>query len=202
MSLFRKIFGLKPDGTEDNIKNEERGKYMPEIKLPIDEKFTINFKANGGKFLYCENMQEIYNSLNDILKENEWDDKNAYLIDERLGELFKDSNLKFTKKSSDSQYFLSTCEYLIADDGSLLISSNQIAEKKLKELPANFIIYATTSQFVENIGEGLRGIKNKNKDRIPTNITTIKHFKTLEDKDFLTYGSSSKNLYLLLLEDL
>ena len=106
MSLFRKIFGLKPDGTEDNIKNEERGKYMPEIKLPIDEKFTINFKANGGKFLYCENMQEIYNTLNDILKENEWDDKNAYLIDDRLGKLFKDSNLKFTKKSSDSQYFL------------------------------------------------------------------------------------------------
>ena len=63
-------------------------------------------------------------------------------------------------------------------------------------------MYATTSQFVENIGEGLRGIKNNNKDKIPTNITTIKHFKTIEDKNFLSYGSSSKNLYLLLLEDL
>ena len=50
MSLFRKIFGLK-DNAEEHIKNNERGKYMPEIKLPIDEKFTINFKANGGKFL-------------------------------------------------------------------------------------------------------------------------------------------------------
>jgi hypothetical protein len=201
MSLFRKIFGLK-DSDGDNIKNEERGKYMPEIKLPIDEKFTINFKANGGKFLYCENMQEIQTNLQDILKENQWEDKEVYLIDNRLNNLFKDFKLNFTKKISDSTYFLSTCEYLIADDGSLLISSNQIAEKKLKELPSNFIIYATTSQFVESIGEGLRGIKNKNKDKIPTNITTIKHFKTLEDKDFLTYGSSSKNLYLLLLEDL
>jgi len=202
MSLFRKIFGLKTDDTEDNIKNEERGKYMPDIKLPIDEKFTINFKANGGKFLYCENMQEIYNTLKDILAENEWNDKHVLMLDDRLGDLFKDFDFQVTKKASESVYFLSTCEYLIADDGSLLISSNQIAEKKLKDLPANFIIYATTSQFVENIGEGLRGIKNKNKDKIPTNITTIKHFKTLEDKDFLTYGSSSKNLYLLLLEDL
>ena len=201
MSLFRKIFGLK-DSDGDNIKNEERGKYMPELKLPIDEKFTINFKANGGKFLYCENMQEIQTNLQDILKENQWEDKEVYLIDNRLNDLFKDFKLNFTKKISDSTYFLSTCEYLIADDGSLLISSNQIAEKKLKELPSNFIIYATTSQFVESIGEGLRGIKNKNRDKIPTNITTIKHFKTLEDKDFLTYGSSSKNLYLLLLEDL
>ena len=81
-------------------------------------------------------------------------------------------------------------------------SSNQIAEKKLHELPSNFVIYATTSQMVESIGEGLRGIKSKNREKIPTNITTIKHFKTAEDKDFLTYGSSSKNLYLLLLEDL
>jgi L-lactate utilization protein LutB len=201
MSLFRKIFGLKST-PENNIKSEERGKYMPEIKLPIDEKFTINFKANGGKFLYCENMEEIYKTLKNILQENNWEDKNVFLLNSRLHELFKDFNLKATKKSSESEYFLSTCEFLIADDGSLLISSNQIAEKKLRDLPPNFVIYATTSQFVENIGEGLRGIKNKNRDKIPTNITTIKHFKTLEDKDFLTYGSSSKNLYLLLLEDL
>lgn len=201
MSLFRKIFGLK-DNSEENIKSEGRGKYMPEIKLPIDERFTINFKANGGKFLYCENMQEIHSNLKDILSENEWEEKQVLLYDDRLKDLFKDFDLKCTKKVSESTYFLSTCEYLISDDGSLLISSNQIAEKKLKELPTNFVIYATTSQFVENIGEGLRGIKGKNRDKIPTNITTIKHFKTAEDKDFLTYGSSSKNLYLLLLEDL
>lgn len=201
MSLFRKIFGKK-DGSEDHIKSEERGKYMPEIKLPIDEKFTINFKANGGKFLYCENMEEINRNLKEILSENDWEDKQTLIIDDRLKDLFKGFDIKATKKAAESTYFLSTCEYLIADDGSLLISSNQIAEKKLKDLPPNFIIYATTSQFVENIGEGLRGIKNKNRDKIPTNITTIKHFKTLEDKDFLTYGSSSKNLYLLLLEDL
>ncbi|OIQ28150.1 MAG: lactate utilization protein B/C [Bacteroidetes bacterium MedPE-SWsnd-G2] len=202
MSLFRRIFGFKSDNEEEHIKNEERGKYMPEIKLPIDERFTINFKENGGKFLYCENLQEIKESLNAILEENEWSDKKAFVIDDRLTALFEDIDLGFTKSISESTYFLSTCEYLISDDGSLLISSNQIAEKKLQELPTNFIIYATTSQFVESIGEGLKGIKSKNKSKIPTNITTIKHFKTSEDKNFLSYGSSSKNLYLLLLEDL
>ncbi|WP_047545374.1 LUD domain-containing protein [Psychroserpens sp. Hel_I_66] len=201
MSLFRKIFGLKTTN-EDNIRSEERGKYMPEIKLPVDEQFTINFKANGGKFLYCENMQEVQDSLNSILRENNWNDDKVLLFDDRLNDLFKDFHFDKTKRISESSFFFSTCEYLISDDGSLLISSNQIAEKKLKELPDNFVIYATTSQFVQNIGEGLRGIKGKNRDKIPTNITTIKHFKTIEDKDFLTYGSSSKNLYLLLLEDL
>ena len=202
MSLFRKIFGLKSDEPQDHIKNEGRSKYMPEIKLPIDERFTINFKANGGKFLYCEDTDEINENLKLIISENNWEDDNVMIFDDRLAEKFKSHNLKINNKSNDCSYFLSTCEYLISNDGSLLISSHQIAEKKLKELPPNFVIFATTSQFVETISEGLRGIKNKNREKIPSNITTIKHFKACDDKDFLSYGSSSKNLYLLLLEDL
>ena len=201
MSLFRKIFGPKSKATPENISGE-RGKYMPDVKIPVDERFTINFKANGGKFLYCENLDEIFYSLEQILQENSWEDAQVMILDDRIKDLFKDYKLNSTKKGTDSSYFLSTCENLIADDGSILISSKQIAEKKLTELPLNFVIYATTSQLVESIGEGLRGIKDKNKNCIPTNITTIKHFKNKEDKDFLSYGSSTKNLYLLLLEDL
>ena len=202
MSLFRKIFGLKPDQSTEEIKSGDRGRYMPEIKLPIDEKFTINFKANGGKFLYCENLNEIYQTLQHIIEENNWENEETLIYDENLKDRFKNSNLKLTKNSGDATFFLTTCENLIANDGSLLISSKQIFEKKLPELPINFVVFATTSQIVETIGEGLRGIKSKNRQKIPTNITTIKHFKSGDEKDFLSYGSSAKNLYLLLLEDL
>ena len=77
-------------------------------------------------------------------------------------------------------------------------------DKKLNELPYNVIVFATTSQLVESIGEGLKTIKKKYGHNSPANITTLKHFQANEGNsdDFLTYGSSSKNLYLLLLEDL
>lgn len=202
MSLFKKIFGSKSDRKAEELKSSDRGKYMPEIKLPIDERFTINFKANGGKFLYCENLNEIFENLNHIIEENKWEDKKILLLNKNLEDKFKNAELNITSKISDSTFFLTTCENLIANDGSLLISSKQIFEKKLPELPVNFVVFATTSQIVENIGEGLRGIKSKNREKIPTNITTIKHFKSNDDKDFLSYGSSAKNLYLLLLEDL
>ena len=202
MSLFRKIFGSKSENSEEELKSGDRGKYMPDIKLPIDERFTINFKANGGKFLYCENLDEIFESLDLILNENGWEDKNALILDPNLHNRFKDTQLKIQNTIKEASFFVTTCENLIADDGSLLISSNQIAEKKLIEFPDNFIVFATTSQIIANIGEGLRGIKYKNTQKIPTNITTIKHFKSHDEKDFMSYGSSSKNLYLLLLEDL
>ncbi|KJD31850.1 lactate utilization protein B/C [Tamlana sedimentorum] len=203
MSFFRKFFGSKLKSSDEEIKSDDRGKYMPEIKLPIDEKFTINFKGNGGKFLYCEDLTEIFDNFENIIIENNWNNDKALVFDKNLGKKFKNTSLKPTLNLSEATYFLTTCENLIANDGSLLISSKQIFEKKLHELPFNLIVFATTSQLVENIGEGLRGIKNNNKQSIPTNITTIKNFKSeKEDKNFLNYGSSSKNLYLLLLEDL
>ncbi len=200
MSLFRNLFRSKSDKDKEEIKSNDRGKYMPQVKLPIDESFTINFKANGGKFLYCENLDEIFENLSEILIENDWQDKSAFFYDKKLEKRFKPCKLK-TSKLNEATYFITSCENLIADDGSLLISSNQIAEKKLPEFPSHVIVFATTSQIVTNIGEGLREIKTKN-TQIPTNITTIKHFKQADEKDFLSYGSPSKNLYLLLLEDL
>ncbi|UOB16999.1 LUD domain-containing protein [Abyssalbus ytuae] len=202
MSLFKKLFGSKKsDVPNKNI--EQRGKFMPEIKLPTDEKFTINFKKNGGKFLYCESFNEIFECFNSILDENQWYKKNVFCIDEKLEQKFNDFDINFSKSPANSLFFLTTCENLVADNGAILISSNQIKEEKLQTLPDNFIVFATTSQLVNSIGEGLRGIKNKNKNKIPTNITTIKHFNVKEEeKDFLSYGTSAKNLYLLLLEDL
>ena len=201
MSIFKNFFRSKSNKKSEETRNENTSKYMPKIKLPIDESFTINFKSNGGKFLYCENLEEVFENVNHIFEENNWEDKAGYFYDKNLEARFKNLNLK-KSALNEATYFFTTCENLIANDGSLLISSHQIAEKKLAEFPNNFIVFATTSQLVYTIGEGLRQIKNKNTEKIPTNITTIKHFKDLDEKDFLTYGSASKNLYLLLLEDL
>ena len=164
MSLFRKIFGKKTEDPNQKVDDDGRSKYMPEIELPIDERFTIQFKANGGKFLYCIDQSEINENLKNILIENGWEDENVFLIDKRLSKKFKDFNFKTTKSVNDSAFFFSTCEYLVANDGSLLISSNQIKEKKLTEIPDNFVILASTSQIIKDISAGLKGIKQKNKN--------------------------------------
>ena len=202
MSVFRKIFGSNTDASKSKTDEKDQSQFLDASSLPIDETFTVNFNANGGKFLYCENNDEVQNYLDNIIEENNWDKKKALILNKHLRAKFKSFKLSSTKKTEDADFLFTTCESLIANDGSLLISSNQIAEKKLVELPENFIVFATTSQFVNTISEGLQGIKAQSKTKIPSNITTIKHFKANETNDFLSYGSSTKNLYLLLLEDL
>ena len=63
---------------------------------------------------------------------------------------------------------------------------------------------AKTSQLSETLSKGLEGIRIKYSNNLPSNITSIKNFKKGENRDlnFLTYGSSAKNLYLILLENL
>jgi L-lactate utilization protein LutC len=175
---------------------------MPDIKIPADEKFTINFKKNGGKFLYCDSKEEVAEAFKLILEENDWKDKEVFCPDNNLADTFKSFNFKKTNRPKSAAFLFSSCEYLIADEGGILLCSKQIKENRLPDLPTNFVIYATTSQLVETIGEGLRLIKNNYRNQLPSNITTVKHFETQKEKDFLSYGSSSKNLYLLLLEDL
>ena len=204
MSLFKKLFNQKDKSESQGYTahGEPRGKYMPDLKAPADERFTKNFILNGGKFLYCSDMNEVQESFDNILMENDWYEGSVFCENTKLADRFGGYNLDFGTRQ-DASFFLSTCENLVADNGSLLISSNQIKERKLKELPQDFVIFATTSQIINNIGEGLQGIKKKNKGKIPTNITTIKNFEPTEGaKDFMSYGSSAKNLYLLLLEDL
>ena len=84
----------------------------------------------------------------------------------------------------------------------LFLSSNQLKQNKPNQLPANIVILATTSQIIESTSDGLRLIKRKYEKDYPTNITTIKYFDKAKEEDFLQYGSTPKNLYLLLLEDL
>lgn len=199
MSLFKRLFSIGKEKTKS--KHKDHSKYYPSDELSLDKKFTQNFKQNGGKFIYCENQQEILDNFDAILLENDWYEQDVFCVNANLERRFEGFNLNFIKKTTAS-FFLTSCESLIAIDGSILLSSNQVKEKKINELPSNFVVFATTSQLVNTISEGLHNIKNSSDGHIPSSITTIKDFGSNKEKNFMTYGSSAKNLYLLLLEDL
>ena len=199
MSLFRKIFGSATDASHEDKQSE----YFAEKQqqLPVDELFMSNFKKNGGKFIYCENLNEVKEQFENILEENDWFESDVLCFENKLFSLLDENKLNYTNPV-ESKFLFASCENLIANEGSILFSSNQIKQRKPNELPDNIIILATTSQILESKGDGLTVIKKKYVTDYPTNITTIKYFEKVQEEDFLNYGSCAKNLYLLLLEDL
>lgn len=201
MNIFKKFLGLSSESDKVEEPGLSMSPYMRQSQMPLDERFMTNFKQNGGKFLYCENIDEVFSNFNYIMEENGWIESTVQCFDKQLQERFKFFSIKYTHEKCTS-FLFSTCQNLIADDGSVMFCSNQINERKINELPENFVIFATTSQIVNNIGESLRGIKINNQRQLPTNIISLKHFDSNQENDFMSYGSSTKNLYLLLLEDL
>ena len=171
-----------------------------EVSLSLDDLFVHNFLSKGGKFLYCSNTEEVISNLKSILVENNWEQ--LRLLDPSLLE-YLDKETK-TSETDQALPVFSSCEHLIADKGDILFSSNQLKSKKITEFSENFIIYASTSQIVNDTGQGLTGIKTNSKKNLPTNISAIKNYTLKKsDDNFLNYGNSNtKNLYLLLLEDL
>ena len=196
MNLFKKYF-----------KNYKESKKSQEIKqqpvsLSLDDSFVHNFINKGGKFLYCTSMNEVVVNLNNIIKENNWNEIMCTDLD--LLKVAKPIDIKTVSHFTAKIPFFTTCEHLIANEGDLLFTSNQLASNKLSSFSDNFIVYATTSQIVKNTGEGLTSIKNRFSGNLPTNISAVKNYSIKNDEEsFMEYGNTnSKNLYLLLFEDL
>ena len=183
-------------------KEETESKDLQEDELSIDEQFVKKFIHKGGKFLYCSDTEELEKNLVHVLQENEWN--NVIAFDEKLNKLLTKIKSAKTNKIIPSLPFITYCECLIANDGSIMFSSKQLKDKKLKDLPLNFIVCAKTSQLVKDSRDGISGIRNRSEKNSPTIISSIKDFiinKT--ETDFMSYGNTnSKTLYLLLLEDL
>ena len=193
MGIFDKIFGKKQKAQEQEPEKNSNSNLSP------DNLFVETFKEKGGKFLYCTNKEEVVEYLNNIFKENSWEQ--VLCSDTNLEQYL---NVVAIPKNKNAEVFFTTCEHLIAEDGSILFSSNQLQETKLTQYPLHFIVFATTSQLTLNKDKALSSIKYNFKNEIPSNISAIKDYAPhKKDSNFLNYGNTnSKDLYLLLLEDL
>jgi hypothetical protein len=195
MSLFKKIFNSpKPKEPETN-ENDDKN-------LSLDQEFVQNFIKKNGKFLYCTTLQEVTLQLLNIIKENTWE--TVICNDTDLLKLIKVIEVQTIGTFTNKYPFFTSCEHLIAENGSILFSSNQLKDYKISQLSENFIVYATTSQLVKSKGDSLTGIKVRYQGNIPSNISAINNYNIhSKGEDFMSYGSSNaKNLYLLLFEDL
>ncbi|MFK8269326.1 LUD domain-containing protein [Capnocytophaga cynodegmi] len=199
MNFFKKIFSTR---NSESKKEVSQVNSIFDDDIPADEQFAIKFNENGGKFIYCTSDFEVQGVFRNILKEIGVDVKISY-SNGSLKSIFEEYDSLFTSNIQDSNVYLTDCEYLITTLGGIMLSSNQLKQKKTEELPEIFIVFAKTSQMVKDITEGMRGINFKYTKRKPTGLVTLRSFK--EDRnqnDIMNYGGTYKKTYLILLEDL
>lgn len=195
-NLLKKATEKSENKDDDNHIDLFHPNYF-EDNISMDEVFATNFNAGGGHFLFCDNNQEAFQNLKEII--NYENVTELICLDPKLQEMLTTNQIPFVVNPCDSRYTLSflSCEFLIAFDGSIMLSAHQTCGRNIDDFPSNFIIYARPSQLVENVGAALQKLRTLKKDNLPSKITSIR------GKNMHKFPNiqNAKNIYLLLVEE-
>ena len=192
MSLFKKFVNKimnqsaeeEPDVTKlaDQLRDAD-----------LDYKFAQLFTHSGGFFNYCADESEALQTLNQIIKIEQIND--VFCWDQDLRNFLDVIKCKYSPElTEDNDAAFITCEYLIAFDGRIMLSHNNILHYHSSRLPSKIIIMANVSQIASNLNEAMMKVKRAGNLK---NLTSISGSQSKLD----TPNKDNTKLFLLLLED-
>jgi L-lactate dehydrogenase complex protein LldG len=167
--------------------------------------FAESFIRSKGEFFFCEDLTEFESSINLLVKSRNLE--NIYAWEKGLESLLLKSKILF--KTDDIDFLnasvgITTCEYLVARTGSLIVSSKPASGRRLGIYPPIHIVIAYTSQIVEDIKDGLAAIKIKYKEAgLPSMIGLVTGPSRTSDieKTLVMGAHGPKELILFLIDD-
>jgi L-lactate utilization protein LutC len=193
LNLFKKIVSKLTNQPEEDEKQslEKLGDSLKNADL--DYKFAQLFTHSGGFFNYCADEAEALQTLNQIIKIEGIN--NLFCWDKDLQNFLNVVKAPYTSElQSQNDASFITCEYLIAYDGRIMLSHNNILHYHSSRLPNKIIIMANVSQIVNNLNDAMGKIKRNGNIK---NLTSISGGQSKLD----TSSNTNTKLFLLLLED-
>lgn len=193
MNLFKRIVSkLTNQPEEEEIQSLEKlGDSLKNADL--DYKFAQLFTHSGGFFNYCADEAEALQTLNQIIKIEGI--QNVFCWDKDLQNFLNVVKSPYTSElQGDNDASFITCEYLIAYDGRIMLSHNNILHYHSSRLPNKIIIMANVSQIVNNLNDAMGKIKRNGNIK---NLTSISGGQSKLDPS----SNTNTKLFLLLLED-
>ena len=128
--------------------------------------FAEQFTALQGKFIFCIDEQELRTSFEKLCYQNQW--AKLYCQEEKWKELVLPTSLYNDIESCEAS--VTSCEFLIARTGSMVLSSVQQGRVPAVYAPVHVCI-AYTSQLVYDLSDGLKAMKQKYAPKMPSLIT-------------------------------
>lgn len=179
-------------------------RFFVESDEALEVTFAEQFTALDGKFIYCADHQEFFESLQMLTQEQEWNHLFAWetqLQDFLIKQNFKKCRIGRSLDKADAGITL--CEALVARTGSILLSSKQAAGRGLSIFPPVHIVVAYTSQLVPDIQEALDIIRKKYEGKMPTMISLASGpSRTADIEKTLVLGAHGpKAVYLFLIDN-
>ena len=125
--------------------------------------FVQNFKDKGGIFIYLESEAEFGECLRQLIPQNNWDP--LWCTSPKMHELLEKYGINYSttasKENKQRIVSITTCDFLIAQTGSIMISDNEAGSRKSYAEPDVLLVMAHSYQIVDELKEALRKQKEK-----------------------------------------
>jgi L-lactate dehydrogenase complex protein LldG len=141
-----------------------------------EEIFAEAFINLGGKFVFCDNEQELLDNINVLYENRNW--KQLLCADKRILKLFTNNKIDIIEAADPSaegaNACITACELLIARTGSVLLTSSLNLGRTAPVYYPIHIVFAYANQVVYDIEDGIAALKKKYGSDLPSmiNITT------------------------------
>ncbi len=171
---------------------------------PVDITFAQQFVNAGGKFIYCENENELRNNLLSFVAEKQLEE--IFCLDPSLIDLLNKTGIPNDddgERFKEARAILTGCEFLIARYGSVVVSSKNVSGRRANVSPEIHIVIANTRQIVPEIKDAMTALKSKYESRFPSMVTVITGpSRTADIEKTLVMGAHGpKEVYVFLLDE-
>lgn len=201
LKKIRKALLEKRDNPYPNL--EETLIYKATTEIP-EVLFAEQLTAVSGNFIYCENGVDFIENLLELADRFKW--RKIYCWEPELQALLTAYEFPFYKTDKEfemAEVGITMCEALIARNGSVMVSNQNEAGRRLSIFPHHHIVIARTGQLVMDLKDGFKLIKNKYGSQIPSMISTITGpSRTADIEKTLVLGAHGpKELFVFLIDD-
>lgn len=201
LKKIRKALLEKRDNPYPNL--EETPIYKANTEIP-EILFAEQLTAVSGNFIFCENGVEFIENILELADKFKW--RKIYCWEPELQGLLSHYEFPFYKTDKDfemAEVGITLCEALIARNGSILVSNQNEAGRRLSIFPHHHIVIARTGQLVMDLKDGFKLIRNKYGAEVPSMISTITGpSRTADIEKTLVLGAHGpKELFVFLIDD-
>jgi L-lactate dehydrogenase complex protein LldG len=159
-----------------DAEKEHGALFAADSDLAPEEVFAAEFIKLGGKFIFCENEQELLNSVNMLHESRGW--THLLCADQRLLKLFQNNKIDILEpadpKMESAEACLTGCEMLVARTGSVMLTSKQNMGRMAPVYFPVHLVFAYANQVVPDIEDGINLLKRRYGSELPSmiNLTT------------------------------
>ncbi len=156
----------------------EKPDFVSPVYFPIETSLDLAFKENlekvNGSVHLCPSQEELHKELKLFLKKFTKDE--IVCNEDVLKQQLQKHQVAFTSTEElpfDLKASITSCEFLVAHTGSVMVSSALGSSRQLFAFPEVHIVIANDTQLVDYLEAAYEGVQKKYGKKLPSQVSLI-----------------------------